>query len=66
MKIKNVNATMNVGTCRSYDEKRHVPSFIRELGTKETNEPMNNKIKINKLSTIATNDTNKSIAGGSP
>ena len=24
---------IHIGTCRSYDEKRPVPSFIRQLGT---------------------------------
>ena len=31
-----------IGTCRSYDEKRPVPSFIRQLGT-TTNETPNKK-----------------------
>tara|TARA_B110000008_G_C16618899_1_gene423665 strand:+ start:365 stop:559 length:195 start_codon:yes stop_codon:yes gene_type:complete len=35
LSIKKENTVVTVGTCRSYDEKRPIPSFIRELGTKQ-------------------------------
>ena len=35
--VKTASTSVHIGTCRSYDEKRPIPSFIRQLGV-TTNE----------------------------
>jgi hypothetical protein len=37
---------IHIGTCRSYDEKRPIPSFIRQLGTTTNELPMKNNVPL--------------------
>ena len=42
-----ISSDIQIGTCRSYDEKRHIPSFIRQLGGTVKSRKKNTRFDLN-------------------